>query len=388
MRRIYKIVLGLGCLGATVGCSSDSTSSGSNPPTGGGGASGVAGGASGVAGGASGGATGGTTTVTTGGQAAAGGASGGATTAGGGGASGGAAGGAGAGGQGAIGGAGGSAAGAGGAAPVTKSTGCGKPAQAALVPEMYIRLPVPSVAKTNKGAVRVYELRLPKSYDMNRPYPVVFEDHGCDGSIPFHIEKATGPDSIVVALRAADNQDNNYMGGCFQAGEPGPGLNEIPYFDAVVADFEASLCVDTGKLFMEGYSSGSWLTNMLGCMRSNVIRGQGNATGGLPPNIPMNMCQGPIAAMMAHDDTDTDNTIQMGMVARDRIKAINGCSDQTVPYEWDVNPATPSTCVEYVGCKPGYPLVWCPTHGKGHSDQVPISTVGFWKFWSALPPRP
>ena len=170
---------------------------------------------------------------------------------------------------------------------------------------------------------------------------------------------------------------------------PGPNdaqLTEVPYFDAVVTTIELNLCVDKSKLYMEGYSSGSWLTNLLGCVRANVIRGQGNATGGLP-KVPAE-CQGPIAAMLVHDDTDTMNTIQEGMKARDRIKAINGCTDETMPYQWDVNPNTMSTCVAYQGCKAGYPLIWCPTHNKGHSDQVPITTVGLWKFWSSLPPRP
>lgn len=282
----------------------------------------------------------------------------------------------------AAGGTGGSA----GSAPDVKSTGCGKVAPAELTPEVYIRKSLPDVAKTQKGAERVYELRLPKDYDMNRPYPIVFEDHGCDGSIPFHIEKATGTDAIVIALRAASNQDNNYMGGCFATGPGDAELTEVPYFDAVVTTVEMNLCVDKSKLFMEGYSSGSWLTNLLGCVRANVIRGQGNATGGLP-KVP-NDCQGPIAAMLVHDDTDTMNTIEEGMKARDRIKAINGCSDQTMPYQWDVNESTMSTCLAYQGCKPGYPLIWCPTHNKGHSDQVPITTVGLWKFWSSLPPRP
>jgi hypothetical protein len=45
------------------------------------------------------------------------------------------------------------------------------------------------------------------------------------------------------------------------------------------------------------------------------------------------------------------------------------------------------SCVEYQGCKPGYPVVWCQTTGYGHSDGAVtgISTKGFWKFWSSLP---
>ncbi len=247
---------------------------------------------------------------------------------------------------------------------------------------MYIRTDVPEVAKTKKGAVRVYEVRLPKDYKPTHAYPLIFEAHGCDGSIPFHIETVTGSDAIIVALRAADNQDNNFMGGCFATGPGSTDQTEVPYFDAIVKQVETSLCVDKSRLFLEGYSSGSWLTNLLGCVRAGVIRAQGNAPGGLPM-VPM--CAGPIPAMMAHDDTDTQNVIAEGMKARDRVKAMNGCSDETVPYEWDTKSTTVSTCVQYQGCKPGFPLIWCPTHGKGHSDMVPISTTGFWKFWSALP---
>jgi polyhydroxybutyrate depolymerase len=247
-----------------------------------------------------------------------------------------------------------------------------------------VRKTLPDVMKTPKGALRVYELRLPKDYDMNRAYPVVFESHGCDGGIPFHIEDVTKNDAIVVAPRAADNQDSNYTGGCFQAGANGPGLNEIPYFDAMVTSIEMNVCVNKSKLFMEGYSSGSWLTNMLGCTRAKTLRGQGNATGGLPPNTPKE-CEGPIAAMMVHDDNDALNPIAGGIEARDRIKAINGCSEQTLPYVWDTNPATPSVCVEYQGCKPGFPVVWCATHDKGHSDGKPMTTIGLWKLWMSLP---
>ena len=271
------------------------------------------------------------------------------------------------------------AAGSGGAPANTRSTGCGKQAPAEFLPEMYVRKSLPEVDKTPEGAERVYELRLPADYDNQLAYPIVFEAHGCDGSIPFHIENVTGKNAVVVALRAASNQDNDYGGGCFATGPNDAQLTEAPYFDAVVTAIETNLCVDQAKLFIEGYSSGSWLANLLGCVRAKTLRGQGNAAGGLP-NVPAN-CEGPIAAMLVHDDTDDQNVIGEGIKARDRIKAINGCSDETMPYVWDTDPSTPSTCVTYQGCAPGFPLIWCPTHNKGHADQVPITTTGHWKFW-------
>ena len=46
--------------------------------------------------------------------------------------------------------------------------------------------------------------------------------------------------------------------------------------------------------------------------------------------------------------------------------------------------ATPGCqpCVAYQGCTPGYPMIWCPTKGSTpvHSNQVPLTTVGLWKF--------
>jgi hypothetical protein len=219
---------------------------------------------------------------------------------------------------------------------------------------------------------RNYYLRLPTGYDPSKKYPTVFLGPGCGGtgSSVIPVWNASMGNAIIVGLSP--------VGQCFKTN----GMNspDTPFFDAVLKEVESTSCVDKGRVFVAGFSSGSWLSNQLGCERANVIRGQGNATGGLPGNMPT--CAGPIAAMLAHDTTDTANVIAGGEAARDRIRMINGCvGDTTVPYD----AGTPSPCVQYTGCPAAYPVVWCQTTGKGHSDQIPISTIGFWKFWSSLP---
>ena len=222
------------------------------------------------------------------------------------------------------------------------------------------------------GAARSYSLYLPADYAPTRAYPLVILGHGCSGAgaRPFPIETASKADAIVVALKS--------VGDCFVYGATGA---DVVYFDAVLAEVSASHCVDRSRVFMAGFSSGSYLTYTIGCVRAGIVRGQGNAAGA-QVNLPT--CAGPIAAMMAHDTADMDNPIAGGMAARDRILRDNGCTTQTVPYDFDGDPATPSTCVMYQGCRPGYPVVWCETTGKGHSNQVPITTVGLWRFWSQL----
>jgi poly(3-hydroxybutyrate) depolymerase len=249
------------------------------------------------------------------------------------------------------------------------------PASQALA--MYIRKTIMVGTRS-----RVYDLYLPTGYDPMRPYRLLFMAHGCDGSIPFHIETITKGDAVIVAPRAASS--TGFGGGCFDTGPGSASLSENGYFDEMLKDVSTKTCVDMKRVFIAGHSSGSWLSNLLGCTRAGVLRGQGNTAGGLPV-VPT--CAGPIAAMLEHDMMDPQNAYMEGIKARDRILAINKCGTTTVPYDYDGDPATPSPCVMYQGCLPGYPVVWCPTTGKGHSDQVgppfpQMSKLGFWKFWS------
>jgi polyhydroxybutyrate depolymerase len=267
-------------------------------------------------------------------------------------------------------------------APAMASDGCGKTAPQALTTFMRH-----NVSQKTNNQQRVYDLYLPANYDAMRAYPIIFLDHGCDGSIPFmenpSMTTVTKGNAIIVALRAYSSQQTGqlYGGGCFDTGPGSTSLTEVPYFDQVLQDVGDMACVDKARVFMAGFSSGSWLTNLLGCVRAGVIRAQGNSTGGLP-SVPK-VCAGPIASMMVHDMQDPQNSYAGGEIARDRILAIDGCSmTMTVPYDYDGDPATPSTCMLYQGCMSGYPVVWCPTMNKGHVDQVPITTTGLWRFWS------
>jgi polyhydroxybutyrate depolymerase len=229
---------------------------------------------------------------------------------------------------------------------------------------------------------REFYIRLPLTYDPQRAYPLILLGHGCGGNgqsvIPIHQE--SGEDAIVVGLSSVED--------CF-ATSGGVASPEFAFFDAVLADMSSRFCIDTGKVFVAGFSSGAWLSNLLGCGRGDKIRGIGTMAGGLGDSI-QGHCVGHIAAMMMADTDDTSNPI----VAQDDVTGIeegsgaahtltaerNGCSIDMTP--WD---AEFPECQINSGCDPAHPVVWCVTSGKGHSDQVPMSTVGLWRFWSSLP---
>ena len=272
------------------------------------------------------------------------------------------------------------------------SAGCGKtPAQAL---QMFVQYPT-TIGTTS----RVYRVWLPAGYDPQRSYRTIFLGHGCGDNNGC---AACGPagtpfpglemvaDGILVAMVAE--------GSCFDNGDGTPNSPELLYFDQILEEVSANFCVDQARVFVGGFSSGSWVSHLIGCARAGTgpgkVRAQVTATGEWPNPPP---CTGPIASILAHDMNDPANPFSAGKVARDHILQTNHCNQQTVPYSFDgVTPATSSSgncaitstgcqpCVEYQGCMAGYPVIWCPTNGNNpaHSRQVPITTIGLWRFIS------
>jgi polyhydroxybutyrate depolymerase len=327
------------------GCSSDETP-GSTTPTAGSSSGGSA------AGGSSAGAnlTGGSSS--TAGTSSTGGVSGSASQAGSGGAA--------TGGNGGMSGGGGMSGAAGGGPDggAKPSAGCSKPTTQML--DKWVRY-----TTTIQNTEREYFVRLPKAYDPAKPYRLMFTFPGCtgkgDGAVPLF--NAPGADAIFVG----PSPD----GDCFVYGLDS---KDVQFFDAMLKTVEESYCVDQNRVFTSGHSSGSWLSNVLGCQRSNILRAQGNISGALPGLDQSKCLTQSIAGILIHDADDPENNVSGGIKARDRLLKLNGCTTET-------KPVAPEPCVEYQGCKAGYPVVWCQTSGKGHSRQDALTVPAIYDFF-------
>ncbi len=250
--------------------------------------------------------------------------------------------------------------GGGGAASPIGSEGCGEtPADAS---EEW-------VAKTTDvgGTTREWFVWLPADYDPNTPYPVVYQWHGCSGSANKQnnnppVQNQSGNAAIHVRGRAVDN--------CWNTGANGP---DVQFFDALVAEVEATWCADAHRRFATGYSSGAFMSHRLACDRGDQLRGVATIGGGTAGNN----CTGNVAALLIHDEGDEVVGISSSIGARDRHLSNNSCGATTV--DWDHSP-----CVRYEGCDGGFPVVWCETTGQNHSRQDGLSAPAFWDFLSAL----
>jgi polyhydroxybutyrate depolymerase len=271
---------------------------------------------------------------------------------------------------------GGGAAGTGGGTSdsgTTPSTGCGKPAGV-----MSGRASIDV-----SGKMREYILAVPNNYDQNRPYRLIFGWHPWGGSAQqiasggyFGLSSVIDGQAILVAPEGQDFQ-NNGLGWGNANGE------DIAFLHAMVDRFSAQLCIDQDRIFSTGFSFGAMFSFTLACTEMSMMRAiapmAGNAvTSGRCADGTRSVAT---MAFIGVDDTLLSGHRQAVQIFVER----NGCSTQTTTVQpsWCDGLGSsfqPCICVEYQGCKTGYPVISCEYKG-GHRF-APSAGATLWNFFS------
>jgi polyhydroxybutyrate depolymerase len=220
------------------------------------------------------------------------------------------------------------------------------------------------------GEMRTFLLDLPAAYDGTTPLPLVFAFHGATTSGELFrsrfygdLPSAMGAAAILVHPDAL--------------GDPTAWNNaaDLPFFDAMLSELGASLCVDTERVFATGHSSGGFFTNTLGCERGDVLRAIAPVSAGGPFVFGGGACTGEVAVWLAHAENDEVVAFDNGVTSRDRWLEANGCSGESQAVE-------PEPCLEYAGCGDGLPVRWC-VYQDGH-DWPEFGPDGIWAFFQGL----
>ena len=209
---------------------------------------------------------------------------------------------------------------------------------------------------------RTYVLSVPRSYDPSTPLALVFGWHGHGGTgngarQSSDIEPAAAGGAIFVypdGLGAAGDTDWDYTA----TGR------DVELFDTLVDYLTSTYCVDRARIFSTGGSAGAYFTNALGCFRGDVLRAIAPVAGGPPSSSDSSpvTCTGNVGAWIAHASNDPIVDFTTGGIAtRDFWISRNGCSTTLAPVA-----VSPSDCVEYQGCLPDLPVVWC-VYTEGHT---------------------
>lgn len=238
------------------------------------------------------------------------------------------------------------------------------------------------------GASRSYNLKIPDNYDPKKPYRLIFSFHWLNGTAN-DISKGSGTakawyglwdlaqgSTIFVAPQGINNgwsdaKRTNSKGG-----------DDIELTKALLTFMEDSYCIDTTRIFAEGFSMGGSMSYAVACALGDQFRGVAVHSGG-----PMSGCvtphNKPVAYFMTHGTKDSVCTYPgYGVPQLQDFAKVNGCMDATLPTPT----SSASACVDFMGCTAGYPTRSClfvgdhtPSPGGTGNTWVPGET---WKFIS------
>jgi len=228
-----------------------------------------------------------------------------------------------------------------------------------------------------EGVARQYILALPAGYDPDKQYPLVFAWHGRGGDgalarLYFKVEEASQGQAIFVypyGLPLAEMQNQTGW-------DLDPGNEDFGFFDVLLADLNARLCVDPARIFSTGHSFGGYMSNQIGCFRGDVVRAIGLVAGGGPYG---GACSGQVATWLAHGTGDQVVPYSEGTNSHEHWSAANGCAGPGAAVD-------PAPCVADDGCDAGESVVWC-SHSEpdfnGHGWPS-WAGAGIWTFFAGM----
>jgi polyhydroxybutyrate depolymerase len=280
---------------------------------------------------------------------------------------------------------------------VLPSAGCGKALPMGQTLGAYIEYTVHVTGATldpnfsYPAHDRGYYVWLPKDYNSSKPYRTTFIGYGCGnkyaGNTATYKLMLQDPESIYIGMNMPPDNIATQEGACYND-SGGLQSTEWEFFGLMGDQVEQNFCVDQNRVFVAGYSSGSWLANMLGCYYAGPnparkfgpdlsVRGQSTVSGGpVPSTVP---CGGNVAGMWIHDTNDPANDYGGSVMARDRVLTQNGCVGSAMKA-WGSIDLLSSVCMQYTACPVDYPVVFCTTMGLQHGAQDNRALPGFIEF--------
>jgi poly(3-hydroxybutyrate) depolymerase len=216
-------------------------------------------------------------------------------------------------------------------------------------------MPGPNGTQTiqSAGKSRTFIIRMPTGYDGKRPLPLMFAFHGAGAGAAAFEGGAFG----AIGKMAADKAVRLFpqaFGNTWSRDEP----DDVMFMDAILAWLGPKVCYDTARVYATGHSSGAYFSHRFACDRGNLIRAVATNSGGQRKERILD-CKIPVSAWMSTGSGDNPGHVLGTQQARDVWIKLAGCSTKGVP-------TTPSPCLDYPGCRPGFKVNFCQ-HGGGHA---------------------
>ncbi len=236
-----------------------------------------------------------------------------------------------------------------------------------------------------QGRLQTYYLHTPKSYQSERPTPLVLVFHGSGGSgksianVTHFDDLAEQKGFIVVYPDGIDhrwNQVKHYSSSQVD-------VNNASFILALIEHLQQIRNIDRRRIYVTGFSSGAILTQTLACKLSDRIAAFASVAGTLPVNV-ASSCkpQTPVSLLMINGKGDESVPYPGGKV--DDVREVisvpktaeiwqqhNGCALNSKKVEpladTASNHGTKVEISSYLGCRDGSEVTLMSVEGIGHS---------------------
>ncbi|MEH2236823.1 extracellular catalytic domain type 1 short-chain-length polyhydroxyalkanoate depolymerase [Nostoc sp.] len=158
----------------------------------------------------------------------------------------------------------------------------------------------------DQGKLRTYYFYTPKSYNPDRPMPLLLVFHGDDGSgksisnVTRFNELAEQKGFIVVYPNGIDQKWS-------LRGNAQGKVDDVLFVSALIDHLQEQINIDSHKVYATGFSRGAILTQALACKLPDKIAGFASVAGSLPVRLKPNcQPQTPISMLMINGTNDRD----------------------------------------------------------------------------------
>lgn len=238
----------------------------------------------------------------------------------------------------------------GGPSGAERSAGCGKART----------LQNGTITLSFSGASRKYILRVPDGYDSSHPYRLVFAFAESGSSAK------SVADRSYFSMATLDSKDTIFVAPDAANGQGAWSKTDVGLTDAILAQLEGDLCVDTTRIFATGFSFGGGMAMALACTRADVFRAVAFFSGAdLTGSCPAKLTK-PIAyyASQASQDANGLSTTNpmTGEMKQAQFAAVNGCTPEPSATTFPAA-GQKHTCTVYKNCSAGHPTEYCVFNG-------------------------
>jgi len=250
-----------------------------------------------------------------------------------------------------------------------RSAGCGKPTT--LKGEQKVMI-----------GDRFYYIRLPDDYDVNTAYKLWFSIHCLGGAadgvawggvMPGKVAKGyeyygmwkfANPEgkkgtTIFISPEGLKSKAGSMTGSSNALGWDNDGLVDVDFIRSIIDKVKGELCIDTTRIFSEGFSMGGSMSYALACAMPSTFKAICMHSGGAMSGCSQTK-RGPVAMFITHGTNDPvckypDNSGKPQLADLAKQNSCTTMDITTVCKPVDSKPV----CADYSGCNNGFPCRAC-----------------------------